>query len=168
MYSEETKRNNEHVWASIFVASINQDYDFDYTLVPERGENSPVDMYAVSDSGKFPQLALQLTHAVELPFIAYEKPQSANYTKQPTIDAINRKYEKLKKQGVDITKLILIIQGYMNLETAKVTFANEEFIKLRDYEFAGIYYVVPPMFAAETDESLQDGLVMEIKSAFSK
>ncbi len=168
MYFDETKRNNEHVWASVFVHSINQDHGFDYTLVPERGENSPVDMYAVSDSGKFPQLALQLTHAVELPFMAYEKAATANYSKQPTIDAIERKYEKLINQGADLGKIILIVQGYMNLEASKVAFADEAFMKFKQYPFAGIYYVVPPMFADESDETLQDGLVMEIKDAFAK
>lgn len=168
MYAQETKKNDEHVWASIFVAEINYDYDFDYTLVPERTEESPVDMYAVSKSGKFPKLSLQLTHAVELPFIAYETPQTANYSRQPTIDAIERKYEKLSRQGVDLGSLILVVQGYMNLETAKATFADEHFMKYQDYPFKGIYYVVPPMFSDETDETLQDGLVMEIKNAFSK
>ena len=43
---------------------------------------------------------------------------------------------------------------------------NEDFLKFKDYPFAGIYYVVPPMFSGESDETLQDGLVMEIKDAF--
>lgn len=168
MFVPETKKNDEHVWASVFVTSINQDHGFDYTLIPERGEDSPVDMYAVSKSGKYPKLSLQLTYAVELPFIAYETPQTANYTRQPTIDAIDRKYEKLTRQGAELSNLILVVQGYMNLETAKATFADEQFLKYKDYPFAGIYYVVPPMFSDESDESLQDGLVMEIKDAFTK
>jgi hypothetical protein len=168
MLAEETKKNDEHVWASVFVASINQDYNFDYTIVPERTEESPIDMYAVSKSGKYPTLSLQLTHAVELPFIAYETPQTANYSRQPTIDAIERKYEKLSRQGVDLSKIILVVQGYMNLETAKATFADDHFLKFQQYPFAGIYYVVPPMFSGESDETLQDGLVMEIKNAFTK
>lgn len=168
MYAQETKKNDEHVWASVFVSEINYDYSFDYTLVPERTEESPVDMYMVSKSSKLPKLSLQLTHAVELPFVAYETPQTANYSKQPTIDAIERKYEKLTRQGVDLSKLILVIQGYMNLETAKATFADEQFLKYKDYPFAGIYYVVPPMFSGDTDETLQDGLVLEIKNAFEK
>lgn len=168
MQAEQYKKNDEHVWASIFVHSINQDYGFDYTLVPERTEESPVDMYAVSKSEKFPTLNLQLTHAVELPFVAYEGPQTANYSRQPTIDAIERKFEKLTRQGVDLGTLVLIIQGYMNLETAKATFGDEVFMKYKDYPFKGIYYVVPPMFSDETDETLQEGLVMEIKNAFGK
>jgi hypothetical protein len=166
MLAEITKKNDEQVWASVFVASINQDYGFDYTLVPERTEESPVDMYAVSKSEKFPKLSLQLTHAVELPFIAYETPQTANYSKQPTVDAIERKYEKLTRQRAKLEELILVVQGYMNLEMAKATFADEDFLKYRAYPFAGIYYVVPPMFSGESDETLQDGLVMEIKDAF--
>ncbi len=103
---------------------------------------------------------------MELPFIAYETPQTANYSKQPTVDAIERKYEKLTRQRAKLEDLILVVQGYMNLEMAKATFADEDFLKYRDYPFAGIYYVVPPMFSGESDETLQDGLVMEIKDAF--
>lgn len=166
MYTEETKRNNEHVWASVFVAEINQQHGFDYTLVPERGENSPIDMYAVSESGKFPQLQLQLTHAVELPFMAYEHTTTANYTRQPTIDAIERKCEKLQRQGADLSQLILIVQGYMNHHIAKTVFTDPVFDKMKDYDFAGIYYVAPPMMSGDTKESLQEGYIVPIKDAF--
>ena len=167
MTAEETKRNNEHIWASVFVSGINKIHGFDYSLVPERGENSPVDMYVVSQSGKLPQLELQLTYAVELPFMAYEQPAIANYTKQPTLDAINRKFEKLQHQGEDLGKLILVIQGYMNHETAKVVFADESFTKYKAFPFKGIYYVAPSMMSAETEESLQEGYLIAIKDAFN-
>lgn len=172
MYNEETKRNNELVWASVFAHQINQQYDFDYQLVPEHGENSPVDIYMVSKSDAHPQMALQLTHAVELPFIAYDdEAASANYTKQPTIDAIERKHEKLLHQHIDLSQLILVIQGYMNKETAEQVFADSSFKKFKKYEFAGIYYVAPPMLSSEdggANESLQDGYIVPIKSAFEK
>ena len=167
MYSEETKRNNEHVWASIFVHEINQQHGFDYTLVPERGEESPVDMYAVSDSGKFPRLELQLTHAVELPFMAYEQPISADYTKHPTIEAIERKYTKLERQHADLSRLILVIQGYMNHDAARTVFADKVFDKYKSYPFKGIYYTAPAMMSGDTDESLQEGYTIAIKDAFS-
>lgn len=166
MYSEETKRNNEHIWASIFVHEINLQYNFDYNLVPERGEESPVDMYAVSESGEYPQLELQLTHAVELPFMAYEQPISADYTKQPTIDAIERKHEKLERQGIDLSRLILVIQGYMNHEAAALVFADPDFEKYKNYLFKGIYYSAPAMMSGDTDESLQEGYIVAIKDAF--
>ena len=166
MYTEETKRNNELVWASVFASEINKQHGFDYTLVPEHGENSTVDVYAVSKSHKFPQLQLQLTHAVELPFIAYEEVDKANYTKQPTIEAIERKCEKLQRQGADLSKLILIIQGYMNPEAAAIVFADPDFEPMKKYEFAGIYYVSPPMLSEDTSESLQDGFIITIKNAF--
>jgi hypothetical protein len=167
MYVEETKRNNELVWASVFASEINRIHGFDYTLVPERGEDSPVDVYAVSKSKKYPQLQLQLTHAVELPFMAYEEAQNADYTKKPTLDAINRKCEKLKRQGADLTKLILVIQGYMNEETAHAVFADPDFEPIKDYDFAGIYYASPPMLSEDTHESLQDGFIITLKSAFN-
>ena len=171
MYDEETKRNNEHIWASVFINEINKQYNFDYNLVPERGENSPIDMYAVSESGKFPQLQLQLTHAVELPFMAYEAPISADYTKHPTVEAIERKYEKLQRQGADLSKLILVIQGYMNHDTANTVFADSTFHKYKKYPFQGIYYSAPAMLSGDVDnaqEPLQEGYVVAIKDAFSK
>lgn len=167
MYSEEIKRNNELVWASVFIHEINNQNNFDYTLIPERGENSPVDLYAVSQSKKFPELRLQLTHAVELPFISYEQPTTADYSKQPTIDAIERKFEKLTHQGVDLSNLILIIQGYMNKDTATIVFADESFEKYRAYPFKGIYYVSPAVMSGDTDESLQDGYIVAIKDAIN-
>ena len=166
MYNEETKRNNELIWASVFVHEINEQNNFDYTLVPERGENSPVDMYVVSQSKEFPELKLQLTHAVELPFMAYEQATGADYTKQPTIDAIERKFHKLMHQNADLSELILIIQGYMNHETAEAVFADKAFEKYADSPFKGIYYVAPPMMSGDTDESLQEGFIIPIKGAF--
>ena len=174
MYNEETKRNNELIWASVFVNEINVQYGFDYTLVPERGEDSPVDVYAVSAHGEYPQLQLQLTHAVELPFMAYENEHaSADYTKKPTIDAIERKHEKLLHQGVDLSKLILVIQGYMNEETATAVFADDSFNRFKDYLFSGIYYVAPPMMSGDVDaidnaenKPLQNGYIIAIKNAF--
>lgn len=168
MYEEETKRNNEHVWASVFVTEINKQHHFDYKLIPERGENSPVDMYAVSESGKLPQLQLQLTHAVELPFMAYEEPISADYTKHPTVEAIERKYEKLERQGADLSNLILVVQGYMNYETALTVFADKTFKKFKDYLFQGIYYSAPAMLSGDTQESLQEGYIIAIKDAFKE
>ncbi len=171
MYSEDTKRNNEHVWASIFVHEINRQHGFDYNLVPERGEESPVDMYAVSEGGKFPQLQLQLTHAVELPFMAYEQPVSADYTKHPTIEAIERKYGKLQRQGEDLSRLILVVQGYMNHNTAHMVFADKVFEKYKTYPFKGIYYSAPAMMSGDGNslgvpESLQEGYIVAIKDAF--
>lgn len=166
MYSEETKRNNELVWASVFIHEINEQNQFDYTLVPERGEESFVDLYAVSQSHKWATLKLQLTYAVELPFIAYEQPSSADYSGKPTMEAIERKFHKLSHQEVDMSDLILVIQGYMNRQTAEKVFAAQEFDKYLSYPFKGIYYVAPAMMSADTDESLQEGFIVPIKGAF--
>lgn len=166
--SEENKRNNEHVWASVFVREINKQYGFDYFLKPERGENTPVDMYAFSESENLPTLELQLTHAVELQFMAYEQTQDPNYTEKPTIDAIERKNEKLQRQGEDLSRLILVIQGYMNHSTANKVFKDKVFDKYADYDFKGIYYVAPSMMSGDTDESFQDGYIIAIKNAFQR
>ena len=104
---------------------------------------------------------------MELPFISYEQPTTADYSKQPTIDAIERKFEKLTHQGVDLSNLILIIQGYMNKDTATIVFADESFEKYRAYPFKGIYYVSPAVMSGDTDESLQDGYIVAIKDAIN-
>ncbi|HEX3095944.1 MAG TPA: hypothetical protein VHQ20_02375 [Patescibacteria group bacterium] len=166
MDSEQNKRNDEHVWASVFVQAINDQYGFDYYLVPERGEDSPVDLYCVSESRNLPQLELQLTHAVELPFMAYEETADVNYTEQPTIEAIERKFEKLTGQGEDLSKLILVVQGYMSHKTATKVFTDSIFDKYKHYPFQGIYYAAPSMMSGDTDESFQTGYIIAIKSAF--
>ena len=166
--SEQNKRNDEHVWASVFVREINKQYGFDYYLVPERGENSPVDLYCVSKSHKLPQLQLQLTHAIEVPFMAYEQHADVDYTNHPTVEAIERKNEKLTSQGIDLSTLILVVQGYMNHRTAKQVFADPLFEKYKTYAFQGIYYAAPSMMSADTDESFQDGYIIAIKDAFAK
>jgi hypothetical protein len=166
MYSEENKRNDEYIWASIFASELNKQHGFDYTLHPEHTEGTPVDMYLASLSGKYPQLEVQLTHAVELPFIAYEEPVTANYSKQPTMEAIERKFEKLTRQGADLTRLILLVQGYMSHEVATEVFAAPVFDKYKTYPFKGIYYAAPAMMSGDTNESLQEGYMIAIKDAF--
>lgn len=170
MDTNENKRNDEHVWASVFVRSINKQFGFDYFLVPERGEDSPVDMYCQSESGKLPELKLQLTHAVELPFMAYEDTANANYTNQPTIEAIERKNEKLQRQGADLSQLILVVQGYMNHSTAEKVFSEDVFEKYKQYPFQGIYYSAPSMMSGDADDPhpFQNGYIIAIKDAFAQ
>jgi hypothetical protein len=168
MLGEEHKRNDEYVWSSIFCSELNKIYGFDYTLHPEHNEDSPIDMNLASLSGKYPQLEVQLTHAVELPFIALESHDSADYSGRPTIEAIERKYEKLTRQGADLTRLILLVQGYMSHEAAIKAFADPAFEKYRSYPFKGIYYSAPAMMSGDTLESLQEGYIIAIKDAFRK
>lgn len=160
------KKNNEYVWAEVFIDFINKKYSSDYTIEPELGESSPIDMYAISKSGKFPQLNLQLTHAVEVPFVAVQKHEDVDYSKHPTIEAIEHKLKKLTHQGADLGQIILVIQGYMNQELANEVFTHKAFDKFKTYPFAGIYYVAPPMISAETNELMQDGVVVVIKDYF--
>lgn len=168
MNLQNIKKNNEYVWAEIFIAHINKLYNADYLILPEMTEHSPVDMYAVSRSGNFPKMNLQLTHAVEVPFVALQEHMKVDYSKDPTIDAIEHKRQKLTEQGADLSKIILVIQGYMNTELAKEVFTSEVFGKFNGYPFAGIYYVAPPMVSAETNELMQDGVVVPIKDFFAK
>ncbi|MEZ4180390.1 MAG: hypothetical protein R3B41_02680 [Candidatus Doudnabacteria bacterium] len=158
------KKNNETVWAGIFLKYINQALGAEYKLVPELEENSPVDVHLVDPTANFPHLDLQLTHAVEVPFVALEAHTDVDFSKKPTIDAIERKLKKLKTQKADLSKIVLIIQGYMNAESARQVFADSEFEKYKDYPFLGIYYVSPDMYSAETQNEVQSGLVEAIKS----
>lgn len=157
------KKNNEYVWASIFVKYLNSAFQTNYKLVPEMEESSPIDMHVVADDGKSPHLDLQLTHAIEVPFVALEAHTDVDYSKQPTIDAIERKLAKLTKQKADLGQIVLIIQGYMNRKSAIKVFADPEFKKFADYPFEAIYYVSPTMIAEETNEAVQDGVVVPIK-----
>jgi hypothetical protein len=161
------KKNTELVWASVFVGYLNEEFGFDYTVEPDYEEKSMVDMRAVSISGNHPTLDMQLTFAVEMPFIAFE-PTDHDYTKKPTQEAIDRKLAKCEARGIDCKYLILIVQGYMNRAHAKQAFADSSFKKYAHYPFRGIYYVSPPMKSGETFESLQEGMVVPIKKAFGK
>ncbi len=164
---ENTKKNSEFVWASTFVNQINKDQGTNYRVIPELGENSPVDMHLVCESCSHQHLDLQLTHAVEVPFIALQAHTGEDYSKHPTIEAIDRKTEKLTQQKADLKKIILLVQGYMNPTLASEVFTDKSFDKYKQSDFAGIYYVAPPMISGETDEFVQDGLVVPIKNYFS-
>jgi hypothetical protein len=167
MKLENIKKNNEFVWASVFVNYLNNTHDYDYHLEPEYGENSPVDMHVISQSGKLPHLDLQLTHAIEVPFVALEDHMKVDFSNHPTVQAIQRKQQKLEEQGANLAKLVLVIQGYMDKELALQVF-NEEFRKrFKDSPFLGIYYVAPPMMSDETKEVMQSGVVIAIKDVFS-
>lgn len=157
------KKNNEHVWASIFTRYINEEFKANYRLVPELQENSPVDMHMVSDDAAEPHLELQLTHAVEVPFVALQNHTDVDYSKQPTIDAIERKLVKLTEQGADLSKIILIIQGYMNKISAQQVFDDVAFHKYAFSPFQAIYYVSPSAVAAETNQLVGEGVVVPIK-----
>lgn len=163
-----TKKNSEYVWASTFVNYINQKHGTNYQITPELGENSPIDMHLQCDQCTEQHLDLQLTHAIEVPFVALQEHMPIDYSKQPTLDAIQRKQQKLQDQGADLSQIILIIQGYMNKAQAKQVFNDQEFAKYQNSPFAGIYYVSPPMISGETDEYMQDGLVVPIKDFFAK
>ncbi len=168
MSLQNTKKNSEFVWASAFVNHINKEHGTRYEIVPELGENSPIDMHLECADCSDKHLDLQLTHAIEVPFVALQEHMDVDYSKSPTIDAIERKTEKLTEQGADLGNIILIIQGYMNGAQAGQVFSDEAFAKFKDSKFAGIYYVAPPMMSAETEEFIQDGLVVPIKEYFSK
>ncbi len=166
MRLENIKKNNEFVWASVFLNYLNKNHDADYRLEPEYGENSPVDMHVISQSGKLPHLDLQLTHAIEVPFVALTEHMAVDYTNHPTVQAIQRKQQRLEEQHANLGKLVLVIQGYMNQELANQVFDQKFLDMFTDSPFQGIYYVAPPMISAETNELMQDGVVVEIKSAF--
>lgn len=163
-----TKKNSEFVWASTFVHYINQKHGTNYQINPELAEDSPVDMHLYCPKCADQHLDLQLTHAVEVPFVALQEHMPVDYSKQPTRDAIQHKTDKLTAQHIDLSKIILIIQGYMNATQAKKVFTTADLNEYQDSPFAGIYYVSPPMISGETSEYMQSGLVVPIKDFFAK
>ncbi|HMQ02134.1 MAG TPA: hypothetical protein PKD79_03655 [Candidatus Doudnabacteria bacterium] len=163
-----TKKNSEFVWASVFVNYINQAHGTNYEISPELGENSPIDMHLECARCTDQHLDLQLTHAVEVPFVALHEHSAIDYSKQPTMEAIDRKKAKLESQAAKLEEIILIIQGYMSKTQAETVFRDPVFAKYKTYPFAGIYYVSPPMIAGETDEYMQNGVVIPIKDFFNK
>ena len=167
--TESVKKNNEYVWASVFVNHINDRYAFDYIVEPQHDENSLIDMWAVSKSNTYPTLNLQLTYAIEVPFVAVIKNERIiDYSKQPTEDAIERKLQKFTLRNIPVHNIILIIQGYMDPEAAKDVFADPSLEKYKTYPFQGIYYVTPPMISGETNEYIQKGFVATLKNAFTE
>ena len=168
MKLENIKKNNEFVWGSAFVNYLNQTRGADYRLEPEYGENSPVDMHVISQSGDLPHLDLQLTHAIEVPFIALQEHMKVDFSNHPTVQAIWRKQNKLQEQGANLSKLVLVIQGYMNQELADQVFNKEFLERFQSSPFMGIYYVAPPMMSAETQESMQSSVVVVIKDVFKE
>jgi hypothetical protein len=166
MTLESTKKNSEFVWASTFVNYINKTHGTNYEITPELGENSPVDMHLECARCSEQHVDLQLTHAIEVPFVALQEHSAVDFSKQPTMDAIDRKKEKLQSQGADLSQIILIIQGYMSAAQAEAVFSDQAFAKYKEFPFAGIYYVSPPMISGETDEYMQDGVVIPIKEFF--
>lgn len=165
MFEVSEKKQLEQIWSKVFVSKINEEQGFDYEVVVEPEEMSPIDVMAISKSGKFPQLKLQLTFAIETPFIAYP-PMASDYTKVPTQRAIDKKIEKYGNQQVDMSDIILLVQGYMSSKAVKFSFADSSFKEYAHYPFKGIYYVSPPMFSGETNEQLQGGVLVTIKDAF--
>lgn len=165
MFEVSEKKQLEQIWSKVFVAKINEAYGFDYEVVVEPEEMSPVDAMAISKSGIRPDLKLQLTFALETSFIAYP-PMASDYTKVPTQRAIDKKLKKYSNQQVDMSELVLLVQGYMSHQAAKYSFADASFKDYAHYPFKGIYYVSPPMFSGDTNEQLQGGVLITIKDAF--
>lgn len=165
MFEVPEKKQLEQIWSKVFVSKINDKHGFDYEVVVEPEELSPIDVLAVSKTNAYPVLKLQLTFALENSFIAYP-PMASDYTEVPTKRAIDNKIERYTNQQIDMTELILLVQGYMSTKAAKYSFADASLKKYAHYPFKGIYYVSPPMFSGETNEQLQGGVLVTIKDAF--
>jgi hypothetical protein len=167
MEDEIPKKDSEQRWAKILSESLNSQKQSDYAVYPELSENAPVDAYLFSPSKKFPTLNLQLTHAVEVPFIAKDEKQSADYTNLPTAEAIERKKNKLIAQGAELAEIVLVIQGYMDFDSAKKSFDSEGFQKYSTFPFKGIYYISPTMLDAADGTEVQHGFALQIKDPFA-
>lgn len=169
MINDKLKKEKEYVWADIFVDHINKEHGFDYVVELYEAEDQPIDALAISARNQFPKLKMQLTYAIEVPFVYNGvKSQSPDYSTKPTEEAIEKKFHKFMHHHIYMHDIILIIEGYMNEEHAKEVFTDEIKKKYGAYLFQGIYYVSPTMKSDETGEVLQSSYIIPLKDAFKK
>jgi len=159
------KAEDELAWSRAFTEGINYIYGFDYVAEPYLDESSIIDTRAVSASGAWPTLNLQLTHDKEIDFQPTGDIKQVKFNKEVLEEAINRKTaEMLQKYPSEQVKgTILVIQGYMpkqwadDLDTAEFKAAHKA------NPFKGIYYVVPPLDSKEAQIQESTGFVLPIK-----
>ena len=163
------KEKDELAWSVAFTEGINFIYRFDYMAEPYPDESSIIDTKAVSVSGQYPILDIQLTHDKEIDFQPTGQIKNVKFSREVLEEAINRKtaesLEKYSKQEVGNT--ILVIQGYMPRQWANKINNRELTQAHKDNAFKGIYYVVPPLTSEDGQIEEETGFVMPIKDCLS-
>lgn len=164
MSKEQKQKEFENKWARIFLLFINSIYGFDYypSFLPK---NIPAkDIIGISRNSKYPVLNLELTEAKEF------RPKEIHLTKgdikkglkhydlNQVQASINNKEKKYKERRVDVSEVILLVQGYIGKEWME---DEIEALKLKNIctSFKGIYYIYP----GDTNEK---EFVMAIKPCY--
>lgn len=140
-------------WAKYFVDYINEKLNRDYSVENNKDQNSDIDVFAVSKNEDFDTLNLQLTQVH--PEFFYEKAGGRFEFKdnleneEDKIEIMKIKYlledaiERKKKEYAKTEDIILLLQGYFQVNKVKraIDYMNKKFIQ--DNNFSGIYYVFP-------------------------
>lgn len=161
--------NHELIWAHFFIYHLNNEKSFDYEV--EEGPNDLTDVYAKSESGKFPDLKLQFTWVVEKDFSPKIITKDLEFNTEIILETIKRKYEKYSQQGKSdlLKEIILVIQG--DLPRGWNDLVNDEDTKkeIVKYPFLGIYYVTPPVLRSSADNRTiikDNGFILCFKDPF--
>jgi len=163
------KQEDELSWSQAFTDGVNYIYGFDYVSEPYWDEESIIDTKAVSASGQWPTLDIQLTHDKEIDFQPTGGIKQVKFNREVLEEAINRKTsEMLEKYALEqVEKTILLVQGYMpsqwadDLDTPELKQAHKK------NPFKGIYYVVPPLESEESQIQEATGFVLPIKDCLA-
>jgi len=164
------KAEDELAWSQTFVEGVNYIYGFDYVAEPYWDESSIIDTKAVSASGHWPELDIQLTHDKEIDFHPAGAIKEVHFNEAVLEEAITRKTtEALSKYPAEqIKNTILVIQGYMPRQWADDMDTSEFKASHQNNPFKGIYYVVPPLDSKETQIQEETGFVLPIKDCLQK
>lgn len=158
---QSTKQNHELIWSYTFVYHINKQRGSDYEV--EEGPNDITDVYAVSKSGQFSNLKLQLTWAKEKNFNFKIKRKILNFSTDNILEAVDRKFKKYNNQGKfkEVKEIVLLIQGDLPEGWQDKIYEDEKKLKkIKQYPFLGIYYISPPV---SRSTGLSNGFIASFK-----
>ena len=162
------QQNEELFWGKIFIHYINRLGGFDYQVKPF--STTTTDIRGVSQSGKYPELYMELTWVKEIEFNPAKLPTLDLFFKKEDIEkAIESKTPKINEsveKGENVNHIILLLQGYMSSVCARDILTDEFCNQYRSNPFRGIYYLVRPPTDLKSKENPEDGEVLTIKPSF--
>lgn len=164
----------EKLWSQSFLDFINQQNGTDYTTAKHNNKETPqlsdVDVKAISDSGKYPTLYLQLTRDSR-----YERTFKDGDYSTPifnsgnVLDAISEKIAKYKKSGKDFSQIVLLVQGTSSEGSASFIFTEDLYKQAANSPFKAIYYLSAPRSVSYDGVIYNEGwLIKEIKALGSQ
>jgi hypothetical protein len=166
-------KESEETCAEYFINWVNDTYNLDYYVVPNEQEDSEIDVFAISKSGR-PTLKLQIvtSRGKTLEMASKNKRRLKQGKKfigsnvewvEWIVKAIEQKEKK--KYPIELMEnLILLIEGC--LPVPNPDFVVENFKTLSTSSFKCIYYVSKPILSSQRTEYTEKGYVVPIKDAF--